>query len=231
MDDIPIDNLQKVIAAVETLTKQKNAPVTKGDVEDLLKKDGYTDNTDSNLRKCSVNSPSLYHPDDKTPRRRYGDEGRDYDRLFWQNGGTYRLYDPGNDGKWETYRNAEGKVVLRRVDEACERQVEFESAVKKASESTSAERKKRLSEAKKIPESRTATTTVYQRNPDVVAEVLSRANGFCEACRNEAPFIKRSNGLPYLEVHHRIRLADGGEDTIENTTAVCPNCHRQAHFG
>ncbi|MGH8437576.1 MAG: HNH endonuclease [Pseudomonas sp.] len=33
------------------------------------------------------------------------------------------------------------------------------------------------------------------------------------------------------EVHHKVRLADGGLDTVENAIAVCPNCHRQAHFG
>jgi 5-methylcytosine-specific restriction protein A len=34
-----------------------------------------------------------------------------------------------------------------------------------------------------------------------------------------------------LEVHHKIRLADGGFDTVENAIAVCPNCHRQCHHG
>ncbi|HXU34436.1 MAG TPA: HNH endonuclease [Thermoanaerobaculia bacterium] len=34
-----------------------------------------------------------------------------------------------------------------------------------------------------------------------------------------------------MEVHHRIRLAYGGEDTVENAVALCPNCHREAHHG
>ncbi|MFM5358466.1 HNH endonuclease [Aeromonas veronii] len=39
------------------------------------------------------------------------------------------------------------------------------------------------------------------------------------------------DGTPYLEVHHKEKLADGGEDTLENTIALCPNCHRKFHFG
>jgi len=26
-------------------------------------------------------------------------------------------------------------------------------------------------------------------------------------------------------------LSEGGEDTIDNAGALCPNCHKQAHFG
>ncbi|WP_414449152.1 HNH endonuclease [Burkholderia sp. 22PA0099] len=49
-------------------------------------------------------------------------------------------------------------------------------------------------------------------------------------CERPAPF-RRPNGSPYLEVHHRVRLADGGDDTVENAIALCPNCHREHHFG
>ncbi|WP_429628901.1 HNH endonuclease [Tunturiibacter psychrotolerans] len=34
---------------------------------------------------------------------------------------------------------------------------------------------------------------------------------------------------PYLECHHIVWLARGGDDTIENTVAMCPNCHRRMH--
>ncbi|TOJ58505.1 hypothetical protein CGI36_22670 [Vibrio parahaemolyticus] len=26
-------------------------------------------------------------------------------------------------------------------------------------------------------------------------------------------------------------LKDGGSDTVENVKALCPNCHREAHYG
>ena len=49
------------------------------------------------------------------------------------------------------------------------------------------------------------------RHPDVVAEVLVRAQGSCERCHQPAPFLRRSDGTPYLEVHHLIPLG-----TVEN---------------
>ena len=65
----------------------------------------------------------------------------------------------------------------------------------------------------------------------MVAERLELANGKCEECHSEAPFIKKSNGLPYLEVHHIIPLSENGLDEVKNTLALCPNCHREIHFG
>ena len=107
----------------------------------------------------------------------------------------------------------------------------FEDSVKKASRLTVAERRRRLAKAPRRPEQRQTTATVFIRNPVVVAEVLHRAKGKCEACREPAPFMRKSDKTPYLEVHHKKRLIDGGHDTVENAIALCPNCHRKAHFG
>ena len=96
---------------------------------------------------------------------------------------------------------------------------------------TSEERIERLKSANKLPDSIQVISRGFRRNADVVVEVLNRANGICEECSNPAPFIRASNGTPYLEVHHRKMLADGGEDTVENAIAVCPNCHKRLHFG
>ena len=65
----------------------------------------------------------------------------------------------------------------------------------------------------------------------LLAEVLDRANGYCERCNKPSPFIRASNGTPYLEVHHIQPLSENGDDTIDNAIALCPNCHRQFHFG
>jgi 5-methylcytosine-specific restriction protein A len=70
----------------------------------------------------------------------------------------------------------------------------------------------------------------YKRAEDVRTYVLARANGVCESCGKTAPFI-RSNGLPYLEPHHIRRVSDGGPDDPRWVAAICPNCHREAHFG
>ncbi len=110
-------------------------------------------------------------------------------------------------------------------------QNEFESAVEKSKQSNSAERQKRLKNTLKKPEKITTTSVTFKRNPDVVAEVLERADGICEECKKPAPFNRKKDNTPYLEVHHIIRLADDGDDSVENAIALCPNCHREAHFG
>jgi 5-methylcytosine-specific restriction protein A len=80
------------------------------------------------------------------------------------------------------------------------------------------------------PKSTTSAVTQYQRDPTVKAWVLRQANGVCECCGKPAPF-QGADGMPFLEVHHVQQLADNGPDTVSNTVAVCPNCHREFHFG
>ena len=104
----------------------------------------------------------------------------------------------------------------------------FERKVKKASTLTLDELKAKASKSTPKPGSRVATTTSYQRDPNVVNYTLKRANGICELCEQPAPF-KKKNGDPYLEVHHVVQLANDGDDTIENAVALCPNCHRKMH--
>ena len=62
-------------------------------------------------------------------------------------------------------------------------------------------------------------------NEYVAEEAKRRANGICQLCLLPAPFTKK----PYLEVHHIVWLAKEGHDSLENTVALCPNCHRKMH--
>lgn len=78
------------------------------------------------------------------------------------------------------------------------------------------------------PARRVQTVATFVRSPEVVAWVLQESRDRCEACDSPAPFFLPS-GLPYLEVHHVLRLADGGPDVVENAVALCPNCHRRLH--
>lgn len=110
-------------------------------------------------------------------------------------------------------------------------EVAFAQAVKDSLRLDPEARRARLATAPKKPELRTTIVVSFNRSADVVAEVLQRAGGRCELCEQPAPFQRASDGTPYLEVHHRIRLADQGEDTVDNAIAVCPNCHRKQHFG
>ncbi|HRF77077.1 MAG TPA: HNH endonuclease signature motif containing protein, partial [Chitinophagales bacterium] len=68
------------------------------------------------------------------------------------------------------------------------------------------------------------------RSLQIKKYALERAMGICEYCQNTAPFID-SNGIPFLEVHHIHKLADDGPDIPINVGAICPNCHREAHYG
>lgn len=77
--------------------------------------------------------------------------------------------------------------------------------------------------------SRPTTVRQHQRNEYVVEHAKRRAKGNCELCKEPAPF-KDTDGRPYLETHHVEWLAKGGADTIENTVALCPNCHRLMHI-
>lgn len=68
-----------------------------------------------------------------------------------------------------------------------------------------------------------------QRSQEVRRYALLRSRGRCEACDAPAPFLN-DRGVAFLEVHHINRLADDGVDEPENVAAVCPNCHRRAHY-
>jgi len=75
---------------------------------------------------------------------------------------------------------------------------------------------------------RKTETVVHYRDPYVKELVKRIAEGKCQCCGQDAPFVDKNN-VPYLEEHHVKRLADGGTDTIDNVVAICPNCHRKMH--
>jgi len=121
-----------------------------------------------------------------------------------------------------------------KIDETINNEIfeaEQEQKITAAKNDSPEERRYRLSIASPIPEQVKIISVAYRRNPDVVAEIMIRANGKCELCGQQAPFLKAKDGTPYLEAHHWIPLAAGGEDTVQNSGALCPNCHRKLHFG
>lgn len=67
------------------------------------------------------------------------------------------------------------------------------------------------------------------RSLSIKLYVMKRADGLCEACRKRAPF-KKNDGSPYLEPHHTLNLSDDGPDHPSHVIALCPNCHRRAHY-
>lgn len=82
--------------------------------------------------------------------------------------------------------------------------------------------------AKKKPSRKKATTDAYVRDAYVAEYTKRRAQGACQLCGRPAPFSDKQDE-PYLECHHIQWLSQGGADSITNTAALCPNCHRKMH--
>ncbi|EJQ5570163.1 HNH endonuclease [Escherichia coli] len=185
----------------------------------------YRDNTRSNLAINTVNCNRSHWDCNKVARRTDDINHRyhEYDRLF-KRGNIFEIYQPSIHGIWELYQDQQGKWCYRQVKS------EFEEAVESAAKLPSSTRERILATESKTPVLTEVTTRVYKRSPYVVAEVLLRANGKWQSCRCDAPFLKE-DGTPFLEVHHIEWLSKGGEDSVENAIALCPNCHRQAHYG
>lgn len=68
----------------------------------------------------------------------------------------------------------------------------------------------------------------YKRDRRVREAVLALAEGICECC-GEIGF-EMENGSRYLETHHVIEVSARGPDDMSNVVAICPNCHRKAHY-
>jgi 5-methylcytosine-specific restriction protein A len=147
--------------------------------------------------------------------------------------GYIEYYEAFNKGELQSMREVVTKHTRRLRSPALlsDHEEEFSNLVKQALAEPSSLRRERLRDAARIPRKTTVIAEVYRRNPDVVAEVLFLARGVCQRCLKHAPFVRRRDSTPYLEVHHRTVLAQGGEDTVENSIALCPNCHRELHYG
>lgn len=70
--------------------------------------------------------------------------------------------------------------------------------------------------------------TTAVRSEAIRLYALKRSKGICGGCSAPAPFQGKEG--PFLEVHHLLRLSDGGPDHPANVIALCPNCHRRVHF-
>lgn len=185
---------------------------------------------------------SAYISKDKRDKPRF--------RVFWHSDFDKRIHERfpkykemALEGKFDDltvkpmmyFEKIDDNKYIVSFDENVEDSIFIEAAfvqeIKKSRKLERKERLSRLNNADKFPEIVNVITSSFKRNPDVVAEVLERANGKCERCNSFAPFRRASDGSPYLEVHHKVMLSEGGEDTVNNAIAVCPNCHRELHYG
>lgn len=144
--------------------------------------------------------------------------------------GRFNYDSKGSDAtgaKWFILKRERLQVVQQTI---ADHNTKFEADLHISAAMTNQQRAEAMSSYPTTPPRKNVVASIFDRNPHVVQEVLCRAKGICELCKKPAPFM-RKDGTPYLEVHHIIQLAAGGEDTIGNAVAACPNCHRKAHFG
>lgn len=140
-------------------------------------------------------------------------------------------YEKKTRGIHKALRQILSSHVQEKENNSFESVVEFNERVIEAALLDQNARMQKIELADKKPKCVVVQTVGYTRNQHIVAERLFRANGKCDHCGNTAPFIRKTTRKPYLEVHHIIPLAEGGYDELENTMALCPNCHREAHLG
>lgn len=109
-------------------------------------------------------------------------------------------------------------------------QTSDEELIKNIQKISMQELKKLARRASKMhPEVRETKAKQYTRSALVAAYAKRRAGQYCELCGEMAPFLDK-DGNPYLEIHHVVWLSNGGADSINNTVALCPNCHRKMHI-
>jgi hypothetical protein len=111
-------------------------------------------------------------------------------------------------------------------------QNEFEVKIKQAKKLNDKKLQEKINKLGIIKPTKIITQyAAYNRSEYVTEFILRRANGKCEKCGQSAPFLRDSDNSPFLEVHHIVPLSENGDDTVENTIGLCPNCHKHAHFG
>ncbi|WP_231478683.1 HNH endonuclease [Virgibacillus halodenitrificans] len=110
-----------------------------------------------------------------------------------------------------------GKIVNRHKKQA--------RSAKKMSDD---ELKKRAKLSSGKPGSMKSYAKIFERDQFIVEYAKRWAKGYCQLCEKKAPFLDKQ-GRPYLHTHHINWLSRGGEDTIGNVIALCPNCHERMH--
>jgi len=98
--------------------------------------------------------------------------------------------------------------------------ITFHKGLNKKTCSRSCSNKLRLGSSYNL--GRPSKSKVKSRN--LLKERLIKLRGtLCERCGYDNTHI--------LNVHHKIRRADGGLDDLDNLELICPNCHAEEHYG
>ena len=127
-------------------------------------------------------------------------------------------------------------MALRKSSSASGRVYEYVELVKEnngdeAGSDLQLLRRRAIALSSTNPTAKAVVANVRERKNIIKLYALARSRGGCEACGDPAPFIRKNNGEPYLEVHHIIEISKGGSDSPHNVAAVCPNCHARVTYG
>ena len=82
------------------------------------------------------------------------------------------------------------------------------------------------------PQKRDRMVSIHIERGSRITNSLKKLLGpFCQICGAEG-FIKR-NGDQYIEAHHLVQIALSASSSLcsDNVILVCPNCHRELHYG
>ena len=82
---------------------------------------------------------------------------------------------------------------------------------------------------KESPEKREYLIETYIRKAKWSVEAKARLGDKCLGKHCDNSFTKE-NGSLYIEVHHIVPLAYGGENVLANLSVLCAHHHRMAHF-
>jgi 5-methylcytosine-specific restriction endonuclease McrA len=145
-----------------------------------------------------------------------------------------QIYDVENTSEIETETSSEEetKPSASKSEDAESRVPDEQLSIPDESFRLRKLREEAEAEASENPEREHTETTGsrYRRSPAIRKYAIERADGNCELCGAVAPFVK-DDGEPFLEVHHVEELSEGGSDHPALVAAVCPNCHREIHYG
>lgn len=78
------------------------------------------------------------------------------------------------------------------------------------------------------PKNISTLAKIYERDRILTRLIKSIRRNKCQICNFT---FKTKDGEYYSECHHLEHLANGGLDVSKNMLVLCPNHHRQAHFG
>lgn len=125
----------------------------------------------------------------------------------------------------------ERRIIQFKLGRVSELDLDMEDEIKTSeSQSLNDLRKNAIASSSASSNATERKVKARERSQKIKEYALKRADGKCEFCEENAPFFN-SKGEPYLEVHHLEKLSDSGPDHPEWVAALCPNCHRESHYG